>query len=812
MLMNIYSPLSLVAESATMDSTLTLMLKEESITNTILRMETSVMKEYYASKKREWKTILESGDNQDIITEGIGSSIGDFFKSIIEAIKSMFNALFGKMKDKETSSKSADVEIDKNAKEIKTAIDSGVDPKAAALEKKKKAAEAKIEADKIAKNKAEAAKDEKLYRELDEAIKKANETLKEIKEDEAAFEKEHGKELNINKQFYVIDMFLKPYGTITSPLLSYIDSPVTGEVSREIIDDQCDKLAMEVYSNFFDNASSTEYNTFTKADMANPSLYFKNKYNLTAPNMPIYAKDLANNNTIYSRLVSDHKDSENRMNDINKDVDRMNDYLKKANSSYENATKYNQIDLANYSMHKILNLIKDVSREYVQCAAFAIRNRARNQQSVIKLQRQILGKTESADDKPVSESCIIHGEVVDADSIFDNGDDDFGHDEWLDLSLKEECKFETRIEEINAQRYLNECIILASEATHLEKIRSIRSITEAEAKQSKNIVSRAIDGIKRIFQKFLEKLRSIGKDNTKYLIKYKKVILESKPMAQKIKMKDCFTGIDRLTKAKIGQFNYDAIKGKMETPEAAQEWLKQQLPAVNDDALNGIKEFRTWCLAYFCVAPESPLKEFEMSDPAQINMTDVYNFMFDIKKIESQLSSDQKGLEETANSFATAAEKISHEVNPTQTAATSTSKPHIRLTQTEAMAWSVVYNKVLTEAVIHELEKVTDAKAAPAEDPARASSNVANSTEDAPDAEKSLKAANVAGSNEELQKVKLHTDNYTAAVRTFFTAKLTATEVIRGELMQLVRLHVKNFIKDDTQGTTGKAVGSNYSA
>lgn len=402
----------------------------------------------------------------------------------------------------------------------------------------------------------------------------------------------------------------------------------------------------------------------------------------------------------------------------------------------------------------------------------------------------------------INESIAIHGEIVDADTIFDNKDpNDFNRTEWVDLTLESTYAINRSYNELIANRFYRECSILASDITPSEKLNAIIRLNEADGFKSKTFIGRAIDFIKKIWAKFLEKLYSIGKDNTAYLEKYKKIIMEQRPKSQDIKIKDFNTAIRRLVEAKINYFDYNLIKDKLATEEDAQNWVKTELnkhrgaTAYSDSILDSMKDYIGWCKAFFCVAPECEPIQINTANTKQCNMTDIYNFLHDYKKIENTLKQDLDNLTKTANAMASAAEALSGKQQPQ-----------------EGYTWSDVYNTYINESVLYEFEKVQTVNNDNTQNnqDTTAAGNISNGNKAPENAEQNVQGAQAGGHINEFNEVKVHADNYIKAVKGLFAAKMTAVEAIRSELMALVRDHVNNFINKETQGTTAKAVGTNY--
>ena len=429
----------------------------------------------------------------------------------------------------------------------------------------------------------------------------------------------------------------------------------------------------------------------------------------------------------------------------------------------------------------------------------------------------------------------IHGIDVEADSIFDNGVDDgeFNRTEWMDLTLENAYRLDRDIKNIYLHAYVEEaCVLMEYDSSFGE----LFAINEAILNRIKNAVKKAIDAIKRIFAKFLEKIRAIGKDHSKYLKKYKDTILQQQPKSEIIKIKDFQTALKRIMQASVPNIQYSVLKKCLdevykEKPDASEE--EAQMAVLDEVIAPHIQDFNSVaskrgpndttadiCKTYFCCSEQAPLIE---SDMQRFNMTDIYNFLVDSQKITNQIDKDIKSLETNANMLATAAEKEQQQQQPPAGQTPQQTKPNTQETpagqgqggtgagsgnggngsggnnqQTTHAGTYMSYDTGIYSAVMESVITLQEFEAVKQnqQDNSMAGrmQNVKGDNFKDQDAADENLAQNGGGSPNTRNYVSI----YIKTVQTVLGAKMTSVQFFNNELFQLVRHHVGNFIQGDT--------------
>jgi hypothetical protein len=430
----------------------------------------------------------------------------------------------------------------------------------------------------------------------------------------------------------------------------------------------------------------------------------------------------------------------------------------------------------------------------------------------------------------------IHGIDVEADSIFDNGVDDgeFNRTEWMDLTLENAYRLDRDIKNIYLHAYVEEaCVLMEYDSSFGE----LFAINEAILNRIKNAVKKAIEAVKRIFAKFLEKIRAIGKDHSKYLKKYKDTILQQQPKSEIIKIKDFQTAMQRIMNASVPNIQYNELKTCLDalyrdkpeaTDEEAQRAVFEKIIATKLPNYNTISskigpndETSDICKTYFCCSDQADLIE---SDMQRFNMTDIYNFLIDSTKMTNQIDKDIKSLESNANMLATAAEKEQQKQQPPVGQTPQTPKPDSQETPAEQgqggtgagsgsgsgnggggatpkkigdsaiMSYDTgIYSAVMESVItLQEFEAVKQ----PQQDNSMAGrmQNVNGDNFKDQDAANQHLSQNGGGN----QNTRNYVATYIKAAQTFLGAKMTSVQFFSNELFQLVRHHVGNFIQGET--------------
>lgn len=406
---------------------------------------------------------------------------------------------------------------------------------------------------------------------------------------------------------------------------------------------------------------------------------------------------------------------------------------------------------------------------------------------------------------------FIHDMEIDSNSIFDNGTDDgeFNRTEWLDLTLENAYNLDRDIKNIYMHQFLQEAQVLIEQDSSFEELFLVR---EAVVNRIKQAVKKAVDAVKRIFQKFIEKIRAIGKNHVPYLKKYKDTILTQRPKSELIKIKDFNTAINRIMNSSVPNIQYGQLKnalqniGQNDDPEKIvfDKVIKGRIPEMDSVQSGPNDTIADISKTYFCCSEQAPMIEGNMQDMQTFNMTNIYNFLMDSQKIINQIQKDIKALETNANMLATAAEKENPQQQQTGNQ-TQNNQQNQNTTQQPQNASAIefndssIYSSVLESVItLHEFEAVKqqnqDASMA-----GRMQNVSGDNFKDQNAANQNLKD-NGGGSDQ----TRNYVSAYVKVVQTILGAKMTSVEFFTNELFKLVRHHVGNFIQGETEETAAQ--------
>lgn len=402
-----------------------------------------------------------------------------------------------------------------------------------------------------------------------------------------------------------------------------------------------------------------------------------------------------------------------------------------------------------------------------------------------------------------TKEAFIHGLEIDADTIFDNGTDngEFNRTEWMDLTLENAYNLDKTLKYLGVHKYLQEAQILLTEGSSYSDMVALQ---EAVVNRIKAAISKAIEALKRLVNKFIEKFRAIGKDHTGYLKKYRETILSQRPKSEVIKIRDFETAMKRIMGSAIPNVQYAQLKSALANVAPADaektvfdKLIKGRLPNFNTVQSGPNDSVADMCKTYFCCSEQAPMIERDMQT---FNMTDIYNFLIDSDKIINQIQKDMKAVETNANMLSTAAEKE----NP-QPAQNTQNKPQQNQNQTSQNASAIefddrsVYSSVM-ESVISLQEFETVKQQNQNNDMSGRMQNVqGNNYKDQNAADQDLKNAG-GGSDQTRNEVAA----YIKVAQTVLGAKMTSVEFFSNELFKLVRHHVGNFIQGETEQSSAQ--------
>lgn len=354
----------------------------------------------------------------------------------------------------------------------------------------------------------------------------------------------------------------------------------------------------------------------------------------------------------------------------------------------------------------------------------------------------------------INESNLMHGEPFNSDTLFDNDDmRDFNRTEWLDLELTTECyQLSWTMREVSSNVALKEAIILADDSPN--KFNSLIVMREAEGTNLKERFNTIIERIKELINSFFDKLKSKFADNAKFIKDNMETI--NKPITiQSMKSAgDIISGMYRVQeKIELVPYNYDSMKDDLADKKV---FFEKNIVSKLNKSSQFSKRSLTWsndmnvtdyCKAYFGASmPEDkyPLCEYKGSEIEQ-NKNNIIKFLNDSNTFLSSIKSDLAKLESEAK-------KVANSAASNTQSSTSASDDKSK----NESYFSELYNTWLTEVQI-----------------------------DAGDTEKADGDSGKSGKDES-SAFRVYIDCY----KDVLLSKLTASEFIVHELMQIMHKHV----------------------
>lgn len=357
---------------------------------------------------------------------------------------------------------------------------------------------------------------------------------------------------------------------------------------------------------------------------------------------------------------------------------------------------------------------------------------------------------------------------------------------------------------------------------------NIRAIREAKfSDKVKNTWKRFIAFIKGLVAKFMESMSNILLDEKAYLEKYKDIILKKRP---KDDMKYSYTGdyqegIKRLIKVDIPLFNYETYKQQLEAESdgpLAKAIIGNDFKY--DDGSSLAEQFKNYFLNL-----DAGEKEGKFSD---LNMTDLYNFCYNFKKIKEVVDKDINRLEQSTRAIETMINKALNVVNnqaagdkvnnqATNTGSNTNNKASATVDGEKVKADVVDKDgKVLASAILRGnnyniLSEKVDIKQ---DEPSTSAASKMGSTQDKDESDE--KNAAYAGASTAVDHDKEEADITKAAnkwisvCRPIIAAKLTAYQQIAKDYMDIIRAHVRSYggqSKKSKEGDKAPQTGTQYS-
>lgn len=372
--------------------------------------------------------------------------------------------------------------------------------------------------------------------------------------------------------------------------------------------------------------------------------------------------------------------------------------------------------------------------------------------------------------------------------------------------LNDYCLSE-ELSKIEYQRIAQEAMIFASDKSYSDKLNEIASLNEAVKDKIKKAYYNTIAAIKKIFAKFMEKLRGNFTTTKHYLDKYKNIILKQTFVSRTYTTREIIPAMQKTLNVGIPALNYGALKDSLADPVS---FFKSNYFGQINNGFKGaeLSDIAEHCKNYFLGAESKEYNSKEIQD----NIKDIYDYMYDISKIEKNLKKSIDDIETNVNNaLKQAGVSINNPDYTTNSNASEYTSDNGSGTATQTStgsnaasyesAYSAIFGTVLTE-----VEK-TDV-VAPQNNTNGTAANDNSMTG------KMAASMNNVGKRDETDNAHKGTQRpivetqlkvYTDVCTTVLKAKLTAIEFMRSEFMQIIRWHVQDYIGDQTEERNDEA-------
>ena len=337
----------------------------------------------------------------------------------------------------------------------------------------------------------------------------------------------------------------------------------------------------------------------------------------------------------------------------------------------------------------------------------------------------------------------------------------FKYQLFLAEQLEEQAKYEA---------CLNEAILISE-----NKLDEIHLVHEGFVDKVKSTIMKIMEGLKKLWAKFIEAMDTLIKKDKTYLDKYKQTILKKTPVEATYTMYKYDIGVKNLLNSPIPVFNYNTMKDSLENEETfiAKSFSKFK-PSENVSFVDKVKaELR------------GSAEQVEVPS-RQLNMTDMFNYCYTYDKIKDLINKDLNYVEKAAQDAINIVDKMARgkKIN----------------TESYNLFEDNKYYSLMYESYIHEEEKTTekvgngmqrevkggDGTAPGGTKPSEAYKGVNgekdNSKMKEEDVDGSAKAVN--------DRIRV----YLKVCSDFIAAKLTIAEEIYKAYMSIIKTHVRDHL------------------
>lgn len=368
-------------------------------------------------------------------------------------------------------------------------------------------------------------------------------------------------------------------------------------------------------------------------------------------------------------------------------------------------------------------------------------------------------------------------------------------------------RFNLFMSNIEHQAINQEALLFVNSESDRAIFEGLVSINEAIGDKVKKAYFNTIAAIKKIFNKFIEKLMQNFGTTKAYLDKYKDIILNKPFKDDEFRTQNLAKGIERIEeRSKVPTLdlqlmanNEMADEGNFFRKVVAKDF--KGLDGTDSKTINDVQNaagISAWCKSYFC------MQNHEMTyhgKDIQARIKFYYDFLYDVRNIEKDIKEAIKNIERNVKSILKQAgkdvENTDQQNNQTAnaTGAENLGGDKFNDVKEESVAYSYLYQKFFTlneNGVLTEVEVVN--RDASGDQVNNGRSTTTHTTIGQDNSEANSKTARASNRNTVDNFCRVYSNVCTAVLK----AKMSAVEFHRNELMQIIRIHVGHYI-----GNTG---------
>lgn len=466
-------------------------------------------------------------------------------------------------------------------------------------------------------------------------------------------------------------------------------------------------------------------------------------------------------------------------------ADKMKYINEKLEAARDRVSRVETLDhLQKSNLTTYLSQASSIIRSYEWFLYYIMNMRRGHMKEVIRVYNNIVNNnTES-----MSESGIIHGEVFDSDTLFDNDDiRDFNRTEWIDLKLEAEIyQVRYNIAEERMTAAIREAVIRAGEGTDEEKMVQLEALDNQTWQKVKQGIVEFIKNIFKFFEQAIQTIMDKFNPHAIYMKTHEKAARANKIIIKGKSKINIFSGMMRVRESVDIVVPYDYEKMHKDLENRDDFFEKYILPKLERSSIrmdqnptfNREAGINAYMRQYYGLPYGNDPREIEYdAETLEKNKDSMIKIISNPGEFLSKLRSELRDLENNANKATSGMSKP----NPTPKALPETSSGGEEVkANNETSVYSYLYNTWVQEFTVDTLDK---------------DGNAIRTDED----------AGTVGQDAALE-------NYLSVYKTIYTARINAYNSIVSEYVKIIKEHVKSYSKGASQQPTDQQQANRQSA